>query len=94
MSALLHLVGFGPGRRDRLDALARAWSPGDTLVLVDEGLAFADEDRLTELAVRLPYCTIRVLRETGNPSSASAEAIDYAGLVALTESHRGPASWY
>jgi sulfur transfer complex TusBCD TusB component (DsrH family) len=96
VTALLHLVGFAPEGRDRLDALARACSAGDILVLVDDGQGFAEPERLTELTARLPDCRIRVLRESGdrNPVPAPAEAIDHAGLVELTERHRGPASWY
>lgn len=95
MSALLHLVGFAPERTDQTRLLARACSPGDTLVLLDAGKAFARPEPLTRLRTALPECTIRVLYdEPGASGSGEPEPVDYAGLVILTETHRGPASWY
>lgn len=92
MSALLHLVGFDPARTEQTALLARACSPGDTLVLLDEGVAFARPQALDDLRAALPDCRILVLGEA--PPSGEPEALDYAGLVALTETHRGPVSWY
>ncbi len=92
MSALLHLVGFGPARTDQTELLARACSPGDTLVLLDAGVEFARPEGLAELRASVPECRILILGEI--PGSGEPEPLDYAGLVELTETHRGPASWY
>lgn len=92
MSALLHLVGFGPARAEQTALLARACSPGDTLVLLDDGVEFAGPDALAKLRAAVPDCHILILGDA--PVSGKLETLDHAGLVALTETHRGPASWY
>lgn len=92
MSAMLHLVGFAPERTDQTALLSRVCNPGDTLVLLDAGAAFARAKALDELRALVPEGRVLLLAE---PSSASdLEALDHSGLVALTETHRGPASWY
>ena len=92
MSALLHLVGFDPGRTEQTALLARACNPGDTLVLLDAGTDFARPEALAGLRTALPECRILVLGEP--PTACDLDSLDYAGLVELTETHRGPASWY
>lgn len=92
MSALLHLVGFAPARTEQTALLARACSPGDTLVLLDDGVEFARPEALGKLRAVVPECHILILEDT--PVSGKPETLDHAGLVALTETHRGPASWY
>jgi len=92
MSALLHLVGFAPERSGQTELLARACNPGDTVVLVDAGVAFAHPENLDALRVAAPGCRIFVLGEAS--AAGEPERLDHAGLVALTETHRGPASWY
>ncbi len=92
MSALLHLVGFSPERSDQTALLYQACSPDDTLVLLDAGLDFVGKDALEELRVLVPDGRILVLAD--RPGAGDWPTLDYIGLVALTETHRGPASWY
>lgn len=94
MTPLLHLVAFSPEREDQLALLARACNTGDTIVLLEAGGAFADTARLATLRRELPDCRLVLLDDRPAPGEHSLDTIDYAGLVALTETHRGPASWY
>lgn len=98
MMPLLHLVAFSPAREDQLELLARACNDGDTIVLLEAGSAFADGGQLPALRRQLPDCRLVLLDDKLTRATAHGEdaltIIDYHGLVALTESHRGPASWY
>lgn len=94
MSALLHLVGFAPERTEQLSMLARACNEGDTLVLLDAGVAFAQPRALATLQQAVPGVRILVLQDEHMPEDTELETLDHPGLIMLTETHRGPASWY
>lgn len=87
---MLHLIGFAPHHDTLLARVSALVGAGDEVVLLGDGLAFAQDTATLvalEKALGVPiYCC------TDAPHSSNP--INYGELVRLTEKHQASLSWY
>ena len=89
---MLHLLGFPGDRNDLLDLLLATLNDGDAVVLLDEGLPWAD-DEAAMAALRNKAGISVYLLDAGAPTAGTA-VITAIDLVTLSEQHPACSSWY
>ena len=89
--ATLHLVAFPPSRTDLLAQVAACLGEKDEIVLLEAGVLIANDE-----AARATFTGTRchVLQDEAVPTADGVLAIDWASLIALTESHPRCLSWW
>lgn len=93
----LHLLNKSPSS-NLLNQVSKALSPGDGLLLLEDGVYYANRVKeLGSLPRELSLCFLAEdLRARGMTDAlpAHAKAVDYDGFVALCASHDKTASWF
>lgn len=89
---MLHLLGFPLDRSDLFGLLLKTLNDNDEIVLVDEGLQWADnENAMAKLLNEADVC-VHLL---GNkPRGSASNIITATELVTLSEQHPACSSWY
>ena len=93
----LHLLNKSPSS-GLFDNLRKALSPGDGLLLLEDGVYFLSQpEKLANLPADLSlHFLAEDLQARGLTASlpANATIVDYDGFVALCASHAKTASWF
>ncbi len=93
----LHLLNKSPSS-GLFDNLRKALSPGDGLLLLEDGVYFLSQpEKLANLPAELSlYFLAEDLQARGltAPLPENATTVDYDGFVALCASHAKTASWF
>lgn len=87
----LHLVAFPPSRTDLLAQVAACLGEKDEVVLLEAGVLITRDE-----AARATFAGVRchVLQDETAPPAGGVQAIDWAALITLTESHPRCLSWW
>ena len=93
----LHLLNKSPSS-GLFDELRKALSPGDSLLLLEDGVYFLNRpEELADLPAELSlHFLAEDLQARGltTPLPENATTVDYDGFVALCASHAKTASWF
>lgn len=89
---MLHLVGFPADRNDLFALLLGTLNDNDAVVLLDEGLQWADNE--TAMAALHSEASVSVHLLGGKAPIAGITVIMAMDLVALSEQHPACSSWY
>jgi sulfur relay protein TusB/DsrH len=95
--ASLHIINTSPGGGAALSNCLRAARPGDTVVLIGDGVLCANRAALTHRNVRdLSWCALAddvEARGIGHLVAAFVRQIDDGTFVDLTVAHQPIVSW-
>lgn len=92
---MLHLIAFAPDNKTLLTQSGLAISPGDAVVLLDAGIAFAHSiEAFHTLQHHAGEAVTFYLLGEGTLPDLPVNCIDSAALVTLTEDHAASLSWY
>ena len=93
----LHLLNKSPSS-GLFDELRKALSPGDGLLLLEDGVYFLNRpEKFADLSAEIPLHFLAEDLQARGLSDAlpeNATAVDYDGFVALCASHDKTASWF
>lgn len=89
---MLHLLGFPADRNDLLDLLLATLNDGDAVVLLDEGLPWADNEAAMAALHNKAIVSVYLL-DSSTPITR-IPVITTMDLVALSEQHPACSSWY
>ena len=93
---ILHIVSRSPFTHDALERCRTAFTPGDLLLLIEDGvLALATPDRfLSDLQPHVVYVLRSDAQARGMTLPATVEGIDYTGFVDLVARCSKSVSWF
>lgn len=89
---MLHLLGFPADRNDLFGLLLNTLNKNDAVVLLDEGLQWADNE--AAMAELNNEASISIYQLSNKPVVAGINNITATDLVALSEQHPACSSWY
>ena len=102
MSHILHVVNKSPTDRYAFDTCFRMASPGDSILLIEDGVygalanaAFADEitSRLEDFSFFVLGPDVAARGLTDDPLTDGLTVVDYEGFVDLVTRHDATQSW-
>ena len=99
---ILHTVNKSPFSHDTLASCLSAATPGASLLLIEDGVYGAlDSEKNRDILARAPadlqlYVLAEDLAARGLEDKLlpAIQRVDYAGFVALVQTHHSVSSWY
>lgn len=91
-NSTLHILNRGPNQTDLLQHCLDAYSDGDAILLIEDGVYWASEHFSAQLNAYQCFALKPDLEARGVRSSL-AESVDDAGFVQLCVTHSRSVSW-